>query len=77
MQVLSLKTRVSSDGFLHLDVPTSLAPGEVELVLVVNNVARTATSHRLSGLIGAANGGFATPSEADYFLSRERDAWGS
>ena len=77
MQVLSLKTRVSSDGHLHLDVPTGLAPGEVELVLVVNNVARAATPRKLSRLIGAAKGGFATRREADDFLSRERDAWGS
>ena len=77
MQVLSLKTQVASDGHLHLDVPTSLAPGEVELVLVVNNVAKAVSPRRLSGLIGVAKGGFASPGEADAFLSRERDAWGS
>jgi hypothetical protein len=77
MQVLSLKTRVSSDGHLHLDIPTSLAPGDVELVLVVNNAPSAVPSQRLSGLIGAAKGSFATPAEADAFLSRERDSWGS
>jgi len=64
MQVLSLKTHVSSDGHLHLDVPTGLAPGEVELVVVVNNAPSATPPRRLSGLIGAAKGGFATPSDA-------------
>ena len=77
MQVLSLKTQVSSNGHLYLDVPTSLAPGEVELVLVVNNIVKAASPLRLSGLIGVAKGGFASPGEADAFLSRERDTWGS
>jgi len=77
MQVLSLKSRVTSDGYLHLDVPTGLAPGEVELVLVVNNAPSAAPLRRLSGLIGAAKGGFVTPSDADAFLSGERDSWGS
>ena len=77
MQVLSLKTRVSSDGHLHLDIPTSLAPGDVELVLVVNNAPSASPPRRLSGLIGSAKGGFATPAEADAFLSSERDSWGS
>ena len=77
MQVLSLKTQVSSNGHLYLDVPTSLAPGEVELVLVVNNNLKAASPRRLSGLIGVAKGDFASPGEADAFLSRERDTWGS
>lgn len=74
MQVLSLKSQVASDGHLHLDIPTNLAPGEVELVLVVNNVA--AAPRNLSSLIGSGKGGFASAAEADVFLSRERDAWG-
>lgn len=77
MQVLSLKTRVSSDGHLHLDIPTGLAPGEVELVLVVNNAPSATSLRKLSGLIGAAKGSFVTPAEADAFLSSERDSWGS
>lgn len=74
MQVLSLKSQVASDGHLHLDIPTNLAPGEVELVLVVNNVT-AASPRKLSSLIGSGQGGFATATEADAFLSRERDAW--
>ena len=77
MQVPSQKTRVSSDGDRHLDVHTCLAPGDLELALVVNNAPSATTPRRLSGLIGAANGGFATPVEADAFLSNERDSWGS
>ncbi len=31
----------------------------------------------LASLIGAAQGGFATPEEADTFINRERDEWAS
>ena len=46
MQVLTIKTRVGSDGHLHLDIPTKMPPGEVELVLVVNNTTTPAEIQR-------------------------------
>lgn len=74
MQVMTLKTQVGNDGHIAIDVPTSLRPGEVELVLVVNNVTK-GPSQSLSSMIGAARGGYSSPAEADDFLNRERDSW--
>lgn len=75
MQVLRLKSRVSTDRRLHLDIPVNVEPGDVELVLVVNNFGETKTGD-LAGIIGSAKGSFSTPREADEFLARERNAWG-
>jgi hypothetical protein len=36
MQVLTLTGKIDSDGHLHLDIPTQLPAGDVELVLVIN-----------------------------------------
>ena len=75
MQVMTLKTQVRNDGHIAIDIPTSLRPGEVELVLVVNNVTQK-PSRNLSGMIGAARGGYLSPADADAFLNRARDLWG-
>jgi hypothetical protein len=37
MQVLKVKGEVGSDGSLHLDIPTQLSPGPVELVVVLGS----------------------------------------
>lgn len=76
MQVMTLKTRVRNDGHISIDIPTSLHPGEVELVLVVNNTPKEQPA-TLSSFIGAAKGGFSSSAEADNFLNKERDSWGS
>ncbi|WP_448571667.1 hypothetical protein [Trichothermofontia sp.] len=39
MEVLQLTTTVDESGHLRLDIPTALAPGQVNIVLVVNPVA--------------------------------------
>ncbi|MDX2228192.1 MAG: hypothetical protein NW220_01050 [Leptolyngbyaceae cyanobacterium bins.349] len=38
MEVLQLTTIVDESGHLHLDIPTQLAPGQVNVVLVLNPV---------------------------------------
>ena len=38
MQVLQLTTTVNASGHLLLDIPTNLAPGQVNVVVVVNPV---------------------------------------
>jgi hypothetical protein len=38
MEVLQLTTTVDSSGHLHLDIPTQLDPGQVNIVLVINPV---------------------------------------
>jgi hypothetical protein len=75
MQVMTLKTNIRHDGHLSLDIPTTLSPGEVELVLVVNNLPKE-SPQRLSSIIGTAKGCYASPAEADAFINRERDSWG-
>ena len=39
MQVLQLTTTISESGYLCLDIPTQLAPGEVSIVLVLNPIS--------------------------------------
>jgi hypothetical protein len=39
MQTLTLIGEIDTNGHLRLDVPTTLPPGEVELVLVINPAA--------------------------------------
>lgn len=36
MQTLTLTGQIDANGHLRLDVPTTLPPGEVELMLVIN-----------------------------------------
>jgi hypothetical protein len=42
MKTLTLRTTISSDGTIHLQVPSDLPPGEAEVVLVVQPVVSTA-----------------------------------
>ncbi|MEH1813457.1 MAG: hypothetical protein V7K26_00820 [Nostoc sp.] len=39
MEVFQLTTIVDASGHLHLDIPTQLAPGQVNIVVVLNPVA--------------------------------------
>ncbi|MGF1937231.1 MAG: hypothetical protein RM347_023085 [Nostoc sp. ChiQUE02] len=39
MEVFQLTTTVDASGHLHLDIPTQLAPGQVNIVVVLNQVA--------------------------------------
>ena len=47
------KTKTDADGYIHLDVPTGVIEHEVEVVVVVNEVAeRKASTKDFSDLIG-------------------------
>ncbi len=39
MEIFQLKTTIDAWGHLHLDIPTELAPGQVNIVVVLNPVA--------------------------------------
>jgi hypothetical protein len=39
MEVRQLTTTIDSSGHLHLDIPTQLAPGAVNVVLVVSAIS--------------------------------------
>jgi hypothetical protein len=41
MEVLQLTTTVGESGHLLLDIPTQLAPGKVNVVLVINSVEKS------------------------------------
>ncbi|MEH1968554.1 hypothetical protein [Nostoc sp.] len=43
MEVFQLTTTVDASGHLHLDIPTQLAPGQVNIVVVLNQVASEKT----------------------------------
>ncbi|MEH2230094.1 MAG: hypothetical protein V7K71_10685 [Nostoc sp.] len=43
MEVFQLTTIVDASGHLHLDIPTQLAPGQVNIVVVLNPVASDRT----------------------------------
>jgi hypothetical protein len=70
---------VEADGRIVVYVP-QLKPGTRAEVIVTECPAEAgdpAQRVRLSSLIGACRGMFASPDEADDFLRRERDAWDS
>jgi hypothetical protein len=39
MEVLKLTTKIDESGYLHLNLPTQLAAGEVNIVVVLNPVS--------------------------------------
>jgi hypothetical protein len=43
MEVFQLTTTVDASGHLHLDIPTQLAPGQVNIVVVLNPVGSDRT----------------------------------
>jgi len=58
MQVLQITTTVDESGHLVLDIPTQLAPGQVNLVLVVNPIESSKTHNKnydFSDLAGRLN----------------------
>ena len=58
MEVLQLTTIVDSSGHLHLDIPTQLDPGEVNIVLVINPVVPSKDQnlkYDFSDLVGRLN----------------------
>jgi len=49
MEVINLTTDIEVDGHLHVDIPTKLAPGTVEVVVVIQ---------RAGGKVGAPAAGY-------------------
>ncbi len=72
-QAIRQKAIVKPGGIIEIQSP-ELPPGalaEVIVILETSPVKKTS----LTSLIGIASGSFATPQEADEFISRERDNW--
>lgn len=49
MEIINLTTDIEGDGHLRVDIPTKLAPGAVEVVVVIQ---------RLAGNAGGEAGGY-------------------
>jgi hypothetical protein len=43
MEVLQLTTTVDASGHLHLDIPTQLSPGQVNIVVVLSPITSNST----------------------------------
>ena len=74
MEVLQLTTIVDSSGHLHLDIPTELDPGEVNIVLVINPVVSSKNQnlkYDFSDLVGRLN----WPGDAVATQRELRDEW--
>lgn len=70
---LKQKVTVEPGGVVRVQSP-ELTPGSTAEVIVIPE-ASVPPVRALSQLIGTARGGFASSTEADAFLRRERDAW--
>jgi hypothetical protein len=74
-QALRQKAVVQPGGIIEIHSP-ELPPGAtVDVIVILETLPKKRQS--LRSLIGTGKGCFATPQEADDFISRERDAWSS
>ncbi|HYW21866.1 MAG TPA: hypothetical protein VE956_21660 [Nodularia sp. (in: cyanobacteria)] len=58
MEVLKLTTTIDESGYLHLNIPTQLAAGEVNIVVVLNPVSSNEEQkprYDFSDLVGKLN----------------------
>lgn len=67
------KVTVQPGGVVHVQ-SSELVPGSTADVIIIPDVGAV-SAPTLTGLIGSAAGGFASPAEVDAFIRRERDAW--
>jgi len=55
MEVLKLTTKIDESGYLNLNIPTQLADGDVNIVIVLNPVSskgKQQASYDFSDLVG-------------------------
>ena len=72
-QALRQKAVVKPGGIIEINSPELLPGTMVDVIVIVENLPETRRS--LRGMIGTGKGTFATPKEADDFISRERSSW--
>jgi hypothetical protein len=68
---------VQAGGHIELSDPPLPVGATAEVIVLLNlplAEAQEETAPPLASLIGAAQGGFATPEEVDRFINKERDA---
>lgn len=73
--VVKQTVTIQPGGLVQVQSP-ELLPGCKAEVLVIQEES-VSPPRPLPALIGAAAGGFASPSDVEAFLRRERDAWES
>ena len=77
-RALRRKIVVEPGGVVRVAWPELTAGREADVIVIIDDPPEDEEPGRgLASFIGAASGGFATPEEADAFLSAERDAWDS
>ncbi len=73
MKTVVVETEVQADGRLHLDVPTNLPPGKVEVVLVIQPLEPLAPPYPT--LEGRWRNLFPPDFDLDAVLHEIRHAW--
>lgn len=76
MELARQQVVVGAAGRIEIQVP-DLPPGTRAEVIVVEQPRCEGSAVRRSTLIASCPGMFSSPSEADAFLSQERNAWDS
>jgi len=72
-QTIRQKAIVKPGGVINIQSSELPVGTEVDVIIIVERVTKKKES--LRSIIGTGKGCFATPQEADDFISRERDAW--
>ena len=73
LPMLKQKVTVQPGGVVQVQ-SSELVPGSTADVIIIPDSAALPTL-KLASVIGSAAGGFASPTEVDAFIRRERDAW--
>jgi hypothetical protein len=72
-EAIRQKTVVKPGGVINIQSSELPVGTEVDVIVIVDRAGKKKQS--LRSIIGTGKGCFATPQEADDFISRERDAW--
>lgn len=72
-EAIRQKAVVKPGGVINIQSLELPVGTEVDVIVIVERAGKKKQS--LRSIIGTGKGCFATPQEADDFISRERDAW--
>jgi hypothetical protein len=72
-QAIRQKAVVKPGGVINIQSSELPVGTEVDVIVIVERAGKKKQS--LRSIIGTGKGCFATPQEADDFISRERDTW--
>ncbi len=72
-EAIRQKAVMKPDGVINIQSSELPVGTEVDVIVIMERAGKKKQS--LRSIIGTGKGCFATPQEADDFISRERDAW--